>query len=153
MKKERWRTIITHYCGMGAPQDQQMLIALLRDLQEAEGGVLAQAALDFVAQECAVKTAVLHALIRRVPGLRSESAKHTLEICGNCPAGMKLRAFIEKRYGVKSGAVSAAGFVYRVTPCMKNCKNGPSVRWDGRLHSRADETLIRELIDGTKKAK
>ena len=30
---------------------------------------------------------------------------------------------------------------------MKNCPNGPSLRWDGALHSRADEALIRALVD------
>ena len=139
--------LIAHYREQGAPQDQQMLIALLREAQDADGGVLSEETLGFIAQECGVKAAVLHVLIRRVPDLRSQSAQHTLEVCGTCPAGAKLRAFIEKTYGVKSGAVSAAGFVYRVTPCMKNCKNGPSIRWDGILHSRADEQLIRRLIE------
>ncbi len=151
MADEMLLSVIAHYRDQGAPQDQQMLIALLREAQETEGGILSQETLDAIAQECGIKTAVLHALIRRVPGLRSQSAPHTLEVCGTCPAGAKLRAFIEKTYGVKSGAVSAAGFVYRVTPCMKNCKNGPSIRWDGTLHSRADEALIRKLVGNGRK--
>ena len=36
---------------------------------------------------------------------------------------------------------------YGITGCMKNCPNGPSLRWDGALHSRADEALIRALVD------
>ena len=153
MEREELLPLIAHYREQGAPQDQQMLIALLREAQEADGGVLLEETLGCVAQECGVKAAVLHALIRRVPDLRSQSAQHTLEVCGTCPAGAKLRAFIEKTYGVKGGEVSAAGFVYRVTPCMKNCKNGPSIRWDGQLHSRADEKLIRELVgEGRKRA-
>ena len=39
------------------------------------------------------------------------------------------------------------GFVYRVTPCMKNCKNGPSIRWDGTLYAHADEKLVSGLIE------
>ena len=51
-------------------------------------------------------------------------------------------------YGVRPGGVSASGrFAYRITGCMKNCPNGPSLRWDGALHSRADEALIRALVD------
>ena len=41
----------------------------------------------------------------------------------------------------------ALRFTYRITGCMKNCPNGPSLRWDGALHSRADEALIRALVD------
>jgi len=151
MDSEDSRNLIEYYCAQGAPQDQQMLIALLREAQELEGGMLSLAMLDGIAQGCGIKSSILHALIRRIPGLRSETAKHTLEICGTCKAGAKLRETIEKTYNVKSGAVSGAGFVYRVTPCMKNCKNGPSIRWDGTLHSRADEALIRRLVGDTQK--
>ena len=145
------REIIEYYQGQGAPQDQQMLIALVRELQQELGGVISQAALEETAQALSIKPTLLLALIRRVPGLRMENAAHRLEICGTCRAGAKLRDEIERTYGVKSGAVCpAAGFSYHVTPCMKNCKNGPSIKWDGVLHSHADMELVRALADGRK---
>lgn len=143
------REIIGYYRGQGAPQDQQMLIALLREVQEEAGGVLTQAALMEIADTLGMKPTMLQALIRRVPSLRMENAAHRLEICGTCRLGAKLRDEIERTYGVKSGAVcEAAGFSYHVTPCMKNCKNGPSIKWDGVLHSHADMALVRALIGG-----
>lgn len=143
------REIIEYYRGQGAPQDQQMLIALLREVQEESGGVLTQAALMEIADTLGMKPTMLQALIRRVPSLRMENAAHRLEICGTCRLGVKLRDEIERTYGVKSGAVcEAAGFSYHVTPCMKNCKNGPSIKWDGVLHSHADMALVRALIGG-----
>ena len=142
------REIIEYYRGQGAPQDQQMLIALLREVQEETGGVLSQAALMEIADNFGMKPTMLQALIRRVPSLRMENAAHRLEICGTCRQGAKLRDEIERTYSVKSGAVcEAAGFSYHVTPCMKNCKNGPSVKWDGVMHSRADIELVRRLIE------
>lgn len=142
------REIIEYYRGQGAPQDQQMLIALLREVQEETGSVLSQAALMEIADSFGKKPTMLQALIRRVPSLRMENAAHRLEICGTCRQGAKLRDEIERTYGVKSGAVcEAAGFSYHVTPCMKNCKNGPSVKWDGVMHSRADIELVRRLIE------
>lgn len=141
------REMIEYYRQQGAPQNQQMLIALLREAQEADGGVLSQDVVEAIAQAYGIRPAMLQALIRRVPSLRCENAPHRLEVCGTCRAGAKLRDFIERVYGVKSGSVSEkAGFVYRVTPCMKNCKNGPSIRWDGVLHGNADEALIRKLV-------
>ena len=140
--------IIAYYREQGAPQDQQMLIALLREAQQAQGGVLTMDTLEQIAGAYNIRAAVLHALIRRVPGLRLETAPHRLEICGTCRAGAALRDFVERTYNVKSGAISSAGFSYHVTPCMKNCKNGPSIRWDGVLHSRADAALIKKLIGG-----
>ena len=94
----------------------------------------------------------LSAIIRRYPGLRTEEAPHRLELCGGprCSGrgAARLAAFVEETYGVRPGGVSASGrFTYRITGCMKNCPNGPSLRWDGALHSRADEALIRALVD------
>jgi len=145
------REIIEYYQEQGAPQDQQMLIALLRELQEENGGVLARTMIEETAELIGMKPTALHALIRRVPSLRMENAAHRLEICGTCRAGAKLRDEIERTYGVKSGVVcDTAGFSYHVTPCMKNCKNGPSIRWDGILHSHADIRLVRALVEAKK---
>lgn len=146
MDKEALSGMIEYYRGQGAPQDQQMIIALLREAQEACGGVLSQDVIDSIAQAYGVKSTFLLAFVRRIPGLRFEDAPHRLEVCGTCRAGTALRAFIEKTYGVTSGGSSAAGFSYHVTQCMKNCRNGPSVRFDGQLYSHADEALIRRLV-------
>ena len=144
------REIIAYYQGQGAPQDQQMLIALLREAQDEMGGVLSQAVIEDIAQAMGMKSTMLLALIRRVPSLRMENAAHRLEVCGTCRAGAKLRDEIEHTYGVKSGAACGAGFSYHVTHCMKNCKNGPSIKWDGVLHSQADMRLVRALVGGQK---
>ena len=147
MSNQEIREIIEYYRGQGAPQDQQMLIALLREAQESGGGVLSWDTLEMIAEAYGIRSALLQALIRRVPSLRMENAAHRLEVCAACRAGAKLREFIERTYGMKSGSCNEAADVsYRVTPCMKNCKNGPSLRWDGVLYGHADEALIRKLM-------
>jgi len=147
MHDQEFEEMIGYYRQQGAPQDQQMLIELLRETQQENGGVLSQAMLTRIAGAYGIKETMLQALIRRVPGLRCEAVPHRLEICGTCRSGAKLRDYIEKTYKVKSGSDNVeAGFSYHVTPCMKNCKNGPSVRWDGRLYGNANVELIRELI-------
>lgn len=149
MDEHAIREMTDYYREQGAPQDQQMLIALLREAQEKQGGALSQDMLEAIAAAYQMKTTLLQALIRRVPGLRMESARHRLEVCGTCRLGAKLRGYIEKTYGVKSGSsCEAAGFTYHVTPCMKNCGKGPSIRWDGQLYAHADEALIRRLVSG-----
>jgi len=134
--------LLEYYREQGAPEDQQMLIALLREAQEQTGGVLKQEWLDEIAAAYGVKPAILQALIRRIPGLRTETAPHRLEICGRCPQGQALAAFVEKAYAQKRG------FTFTVTGCMKNCRKGPSLKWDGELYSRADQALLRRLIEG-----
>jgi len=138
---------IEYYRDQGAPGDQQMLIALLREVQDRRGGTLDHEALGTVCEAYGLKQSMLTALIRRVPSLRLSAVPNRLEVCGTCPKGRALRAFIEETWHVKSGgACETAGFSYHVTGCMKNCKNGPSLRWNGTLHSQADEKLVRSLI-------
>lgn len=144
---EEIREMIEYYRMQGAPQDQQMLISLLREAQEELGGLLSMDTLESISRAYGIRTTMLQAIIRRMPGLRLDDVPHRLEVCGTCRAGAKLRDFIERTYDVKSGGCSDAGFAYRVTPCMKNCKNGPSLRWDGQLFSRADDALVKWLVE------
>lgn len=147
MQDERFSEIIAYYRQQGAPQDQQMLVALLREAQQENGGVLSDVILELITKECGIKSSMLQALIRRIPDLRCADVPHRLEVCGTCKAGAKLRDYIERTYCVKSGSCNVgAGFSYHVTSCMKNCKNGPSIRWDGKLYGGANETLISELV-------
>ena len=149
MLDEELRGLIEYYEEQGAPQDQQMLIALLRETQQECGGTLPKDVLERIAEAYGIKTAVLLALIRRIPGLRYEDVPHRLEICGTCRAGAKLRDYIERTYSVKSGSSNKEkGFSYHVVSCMKNCKNGPSVRWDGQIYGNVSESMIRKLIEG-----
>ena len=139
--------LIEYYRIQGAASDQQMLIALLKEAQDAEGGILSQSTLSAIAGAYGISSVVLQALIRRIPALRSETVPHKLEICGTCRASAALRAYIEDTYRVKSGGCcEEAGFSYRVTGCMKNCKNGPSLRWDGILHPCGNIDLLESLI-------
>ena len=87
----------------------------------------------------------LPALIRRIPDLRMHTHPHRLEVCGRC--GAQLGAWIERTYGAKPGGASdRGGFTFHVLPCLKNCKAGPSARWDGEWIPRATEDRIREKI-------
>ena len=139
---------LAYYRRQGAPGEQGALVALLREVQEERGGALPAADLAEIAAALSLRDTFLSAIIRRYPGLRTEEAPHRLELCGGprCSGrgAARLAAFVEETYGVRPGGVSASGrFTYRITGCMKNCPNGPSLRWDGALHSRADEALIR----------
>ena len=96
------KELIDYYRSQGAPQDQQMLIALLREVQEQNGGALSAAALRTIADELAIKESMLAALIRRVPSLRMDTAPHLLEMCQTCPKGRELRAWVESTWNVQS---------------------------------------------------
>ena len=147
MRDQEFEEMIVYYRQQGVPQDQQMLLELLREVQQEEGGVLSLPMLNRIADAYGIRTTMLQALIRRIPGLRCEDIPNRLEICGTCRKGVGLRDYIERTYGVKNGSCNTdAGFSYHITPCMKNCKNGPSIRWNGRLYGNASEELIHTLL-------
>ena len=122
---------LAYYRRQGAPGEQGALVALLREVQEERGGALPAADLAEIAAALSLRDTFLSAIIRRYPGLRTEEAPHRLELCGGprCSGrgAARLAAFVEETYGVRPGGVS--------------------LRWDGALHSRADESLIRALVD------
>ena len=137
---------IEQYRSQGAPEDQQMLIALMRDAQQLDGGALRQETLDRIASELSVPGSILNAIIRRIPMLRMADAPHRLDMCGGCDGAQELIEDIRRVYQVDKDGVSMKGrFVLRVTGCLKRCGLGPAIRWDGKTYDEAAVELIRQL--------
>jgi len=140
------KEMLDYYRSQGAPNDQQMLIALLKEAQESDGGVLKNHTLSGIAEAYDLKPSVLMALIRRISSLRYEDVPHSLEVCRTCKCNPAIRDYIENEIGIGSGSASRElGFSYRLVNCMKNCKNGPSIKWDGVLYSHATIDLLKKL--------
>lgn len=133
---------LSYYKKQGAPADQSAIIALLTEIQDAHGGAIPAYTLREAAEGLGIKEALLLAYVRRIPRLRLKDS-HCLELCAgpNCSKRAALSAFVEKTYGKN------AGFEIKYVPCMRQCGKGPNIRWDGKLHNRADENLIRELTE------
>ena len=133
---------VQYYQKLGAPGDQGALVNLLREVQEAFGGI-PQFLLPEIAEALGTKESLLNALIRRMPSLRLQNG-HCLELCAgpNCSRRAALAAFVEHTYGEKPKA-----FTLKYVPCMRQCGKGPNLKWDGRLYHRADEALIRRLVE------
>lgn len=135
------REILSYYHRQGAPQDQNALIQLLREVQQECGGSVPVCLLAPISESLGTKPALLNALIRRIPSLRLGDS-HTLELCAgpNCGKHPALAALAEElvrgRQDVK----------LTFTPCMRMCAKGPNLRWDGTLYHKADETLLRSLL-------
>lgn len=141
--------VIARHIDLGAAEDQQQLIMLLKEAQEICGGSFSQDVLTLIADALDMREPALRALIRRIPALNLAEAPHRLEICGTCRDSRTLREYIEKRYSVKSGDISPqGGFAYYVTGCMHCCHGGPNIRWDGKMHCEADIALLDNLLKG-----
>lgn len=130
---------IEYYRSQGAPADQNMLIALLKELRR-HNGVIPAVMLTEIAAAYEIRESLLRALIRRIPGLRLVDA-HCLEICAgvNCGRHRKLAELAES-------LAAGRGITVKYVPCMRMCGKGPNIRWDGTLYHQADEALLRKLL-------
>ena len=131
---------LAYYKKLGAPADQNALIGLLGEVQDAFGGIPSHL-LPELAEKLGTKQGVLLALIRRIPRLRLADL-HTLEICAgpNCPKRRNLAEIAEK---LCKGSTVQLKFV----PCMRQCGKGPNIRFDGTLYNGADEALLKKLLE------
>ncbi len=129
---------IDWYKKQGAPRDQGATMSLLREIQRECGGSIPQYALTAMAESCGVKEGYFLALIKRVPSLRLGTG-HCLELCAgpSCGKHTALADFAEKQKGI----------TVKFVPCMRLCGKGPNLRWDGKLYHKADEPLIRKLME------
>lgn len=133
--------ILSYYRRQGAPQDQNALIGMLREVQQEHGGSIPAYLLPPMAEALGTKPALLNALIRRIPSLRLGDG-HTLELCAgpNCGKAAALAALAENL------CRELPQVKLTFTPCMRMCGKGPNLRWDGSIHHKADETLLRNLL-------
>ena len=138
---------ISYYQKQGAPGDQNALTALLREVQQENGGRIPLHALAPIARAYGIKDSFLIAVIKRIPSLQLADT-HCLEICAgpNCCKRAPLAEFVEKTYGAKPD-----NFTIKFVPCMRMCGKGPNIKWDGALYHQADEALVLRLIDETRK--
>ena len=134
---------IIYYKKQGEPGDQAALTSLLREIQtENDGGIPAHA-LNVVAERLGIKVTLLQALIKRIPSLRLENS-YCLILCAgpNCGKHTMLAAYAEKLQKESGGK-----FSLQYAPCMRLCGKGPNLRFDGKLHHKADEKLISQLLE------
>ena len=134
---------ISYYKKQGAPSDQSALVSLLLEVQQENGGAIPLAVLPVLGENLGVRESFLQAVIRRIPSLRL-SDSHTLELCAgpNCGKHAALAAAAEKLCKGKNVTL-------KFLPCMRMCGKGPNLKWDGTLYHRADEALLKRLLEET----
>ncbi len=141
---------VEYYKGQDAPQNQFALVELLKEVQEHNGGVLTDIAVEEIAALLNTKVTFLNAVIKRYPSLKPASAPHRLEVCGgkNCAVNgsAALLKHIRVAYGAESGGISTkGGFSFKICGCLKHCGKGPNIKWDGEIYNAATPELIKKL--------
>lgn len=135
------RESVEYYKRQGAPGDQSALLSLLREVQEEHGGI-PKTLLPEIGESLGVKESFILALIRRQPRLRLTDT-HTLILCAgpNCGKRTELADLAETLCAGRSDVT------LKFVPCMRQCGKGPNLKWDGQLYNRADEELLKKLLE------
>ena len=135
-----WQEAVSYYQKQGAPGNQQVLVALLGEMQEENGGAIPVALLQEAAMLLGVQETFLRAVIRRIPRLHLAEG-HVLELCAgeSCRRSRALTDCAEKLQ-------KEYGFTLRYVPCMRLCGKGPNLRWNGTVYHGVDEALLRKLV-------
>ena len=131
---------VSYYKKQGAPQDQTVLVNLLKEIQSENGGILPECSLKDVAEAMAINESFIKALVSKIPSFRLENV-HTLEICGgaNCGKARLLASFAESICKDK-------GILFKAVPCMRMCGKGPNIRLDGKVYNGVTENLLAKLL-------
>ena len=79
---------IAYYKRQGAPSDQNALTALLKEVQQENGGSVPAYSVAAMAEQLQVKESYLLAIIKRIPSLRLQDT-HLLEADRACGPGGK----------------------------------------------------------------
>ena len=127
-------------CYETSAKDQIALTTMLRQVQEQMGGAIPPALLPEIAEIIGTKESYLVALIRRLPSLRLAEG-HILELCAGPNCG-KHNQLADKAEAL----CRQAGVTLKFSPCMRMCGKGPNLKFDGKLYHKADEALIKKLL-------
>jgi len=131
---------VEYYRRQGAPGDQSALTALLFEVQDNGGGSIPSDLVPRIAEKLGTRESLILALIRRIPRLRLREV-HVLELCAGPNCG-RHRALVDAAERLAGRAVEL-----RYVPCQRMCGKGPNIRYDGKLYHRADEELLRKLLN------
>lgn len=134
---------IQFYRLQGAPRDQNALIGLLREIQNEFQGRIPSHILPEIASAYGIGEGFLKAIIARIPSLRLADS-HILEICSgpNCGKHSQIAIYAEEYVQSHPGKFSV-----KYVPCMRMCRKGPNIKWDGKLYHNADTTLLKQLFE------
>ena len=131
--------IFTYYSGQNDKSEQEMVVSLLRELQDVRG-CLTPELKQRVVEVTGVTAGYLQCLIRMYPSLKETQCSHEIiactgERCGR-KDGMKILEQLRKELKPDKRGISADGvFELRTRSCLKQCRTSPNLLIDGKLYS------------------
>lgn len=149
--KEQIEEILEYYSSQPNVGSQENLVAMLREIQEAEGcipGEIQQEAAD----RLGVKESVLACLVKLYPTLKLAPYCHELVLCTGERCGKKdsleILHAVKKRLKPGKDGISSDQTTLLVTRnCLKHCSTSPNLLLDGVLHTHMTKEKTLSLVE------
>lgn len=150
-KQEQLQEIFDYYKEQPDRSSQEMVVALLRELQEVQGYISPQLK-EQVLELTGVKETFLQCLFRMYPSLHESQEVHEIVVCSGERCGKKnsgeIFSYLKKTLKVDKQGVSEDGrFKFRTRNCLKQCRTSPNLMIDGELYSKIEIENIKKILN------
>lgn len=148
MEEKQIEEILKHYSGKGTlPQEE--IVEMLREIQETLG-CIPDDVRERVAQAAQVKPSVVELIMKWYPSLKRAPYRHRILVCcGKSCGGRGIENYdwLKRKLQVGNDGISADGTIKVETiHCLKQCKYGPNVMIDGKIHQAVTKEKLKKLI-------
>lgn len=140
--------ILKVYEGQGKPAGQEVILSVLRDIQEILGCIPKEVQ-EETAKRLGIKPSFLSAFIKKYPGFKEGSAGYEIQVCmgPSCGAGKALEILraVEAAGEEKEREQGISVKIVRGR-CTRRCGKGPNLKINGVLHHHMTPEQAAELI-------
>lgn len=148
---EEIEEIFSYYGKQRDKSSQEMVVSLLRGLQEVEGCITPELKRR-VMETTEVTDKFLNCLIKMYPSIKEVKQVHEIIACTGerCAKkdGMTILQNLRRELGIKKDGSSADGRIeLRTRNCLKQCRTSPNMYIDGKLYSGEQLKNIKKLLN------
>lgn len=148
---EEIEEIFSYYGKQRDKSSQEMVVSLLRELQEVEGCITPELKRR-VMETTEVTDKFLNCLIKMYPSIKEVKQVHEIIACTGerCAKkdGMTILQNLRRELEIKKDGSSADGRIeLRTRNCLKQCRTSPNMYIDGKLYSGEQLKNIKKLLN------
>lgn len=145
------KEILEYYGSQKDRNSQEMIVQMLREIQEVEGFITPQLK-KMAAETAGVNESLIQIIIKRYPSLKEVNYKHTITACSGPRCGakqaMELLDLLKKELEIQKDGISKDGTIYLKTQnCLKRCKTSPNILVDDVHIPYVTKEKIKEVAE------
>lgn len=149
-KNEQIEEIFSYYGSQKDKGTQEMVVSLLRELQEVEGCITPNLK-ERVIEATGITDKFLAVIMKLYPSIKEAGNLHEIivctgERCGNKDSFQILQKIKKDLEIGKDGTSKDGKYVLRTRNCLKQCRTSPNILIDGDLYSGECVNDIKSLL-------